>query len=148
MRDTEIMTELGFLNCVQFLAEAVITLPGGVKAFIDAEGLDVLSSVHSMTSRSDTFVDIRLHPGKPRAYIWASAADVLSEDAQAIEHPILAVLPNKTNLYRPVWSPAFGQLGTSFPRCGRFMFGRRYPHLQQLEEYQVVILGATGKPAF
>lgn len=114
---------------VKFFDGVIVNIVNGARAFIEAEGLDVLLNVYAASSAGVRFFHLQCSWTRLKPYVWGDAAEVLSLHAEAAGHRLLVVLPSTKNLscFVPQWEAALSQILRS--------------------EYKLVVLGGSGKPA-
>ena len=94
---TELVRELNSASpikvmwAVQFFAQVIVNLKGGPRAFIDAEGHDVILALDMATSSELNFFHVHTLDG-PQPYVWGDAAKVLSQYPETAVHQLLAIL--------------------------------------------------------
>jgi hypothetical protein len=95
------ISRIKVFRSVQFFAEAIIHLKSGATAFIEADGLEVLSNVHA--ENPTLFVYVRTTASESRGTIWSDAVKFLSEDQGAVGHRLLADIRRTAHLSSVLW---------------------------------------------
>jgi hypothetical protein len=99
MREMKDILRIQVFRSVQFFAEAIIHLRSGATAFIEADGLEVLSNVHAEDPTLFVYVGTTESPGT----IWSDAVKFLSEDQGAVGHRLLADIRRTAHLSSVLW---------------------------------------------
>jgi hypothetical protein len=94
MREMKDILRIQVFRSVQFFAEAIIHLRSGATAFIEADGLEVLSNVHA----EDPTLFVYVGTTESRGTIWSDAVKFLSEDQGAVGHRLLSDIRRTAHL--------------------------------------------------
>jgi hypothetical protein len=88
IQDTKNVSRFKTLRSVYFFAEVIVNLGAGARAFIEAEGLEVLLHIHS----ANPLVFVNQHGTTSNLSVWNDAIRVLSREEEAVSHCLLTAL--------------------------------------------------------